>query len=277
VIDVTGAPPRDSARPERRASDRLIVALDLPTLGEAARLVDALAPYVGWFKIGSELFTAAGPEAVALVLARDRNVFLDLKFHDIPRTVAAAVAAAARLGVMMMNIHVAAGDEAMREAVHALAASFPPDNPHSSASNSPLTIPLLPQSPRARPRLLGVTRLTSIAEGQDTFAQVVEAAARSKWIGLDGVIASPREAAAIKAACGTDFLVVTPGIRPAGSADGDQRRTATPAEAVRAGADYVVVGRPVVHAEDPLSVLTRIIGEIDKALHQETRAPARNS
>jgi orotidine-5'-phosphate decarboxylase len=135
----------------------------------------------------------------------------------------------------------------------------------------------LPQSPRARPRLLGVTRLTSIAEGQDTFAQVVEAAARSKWIGLDGVIASPREAAAIKAACGTDFLVVTPGIRPAGSADGDQRRTATPAEAVRAGADYVVVGRPVVHAEDPLSVLTRIIGEIDKALHQETRAPARNS
>src|SRR3989442_12632605 len=136
VINVTGAPPRDSARPERRASDRLIVALDLPTLGEAARLVDALAPYVGWFKIGSELFTAAGPEAVTLVLARDRNVFLDLKFHDIPHPVAAAVAAAARLGVMMMNIHVAAGDEAMREAGHALAASFPPDNPHSSATNT---------------------------------------------------------------------------------------------------------------------------------------------
>src|SRR2546425_13100938 len=135
---MSGHVERVSARPERRASDRLIVALDLPTLGEAARLVDALAPYVGWFKIGSELFTAAGPEAVTLVLARDRNVFLDLKFHDIPRTVAAAVAAAARLGVMMMNMHVAAGDEAMRDAVHALAAAFPPDNPHSSANNTSL-------------------------------------------------------------------------------------------------------------------------------------------
>ena len=266
-----------SARPERRASDRLIVALDLPTLGEAARLVDALAPYVGWFKIGSELFTAAGPEAVALVLARDRNVFLDLKFHDIPRTVAAAVAAAARLGVMMMNIHVAAGDEAMREAVHALAAVFPHDNAHSAANNNAPTTSPSPQSSRVRPRLLGITRLTSIAEGQDTFAQVVEAAARAKWIGLDGVIASPREAAAIKTACGTDFLVVTPGIRPAGSTDGDQRRTGTPAEAVRAGADYVVVGRPVVDAEDPVSAVTRIIGEIDRALHQETRASTRNS
>lgn len=274
---MTSAAPRESARPERRASDRLIVALDVPTLGEAARLVDALAPYVGWFKIGSELFTAAGPEAVALVVGRDRNVFLDLKFHDIPRTVAAAVSAAARLGVMMMNIHVAAGDEAMREAVNALAAAFPRDDPQSSANNHLLMTPPTPQSPRARPRLLGITRLTSIAEGQDTFAQVVEAAARAKWIGLDGVIASPREAAAIKAACGGDFLVVTPGIRPAGSPDDDQRRTATPAEAVRAGADYVVVGRLVVHAEDPVSALTRIIGEIDRAPHQETRAPARNS
>jgi orotidine-5'-phosphate decarboxylase len=253
------------------------VALDVPTLGEAARLVDALAPYVGWFKIGSELFTAAGPEAVGLVLTRDRNVFLDLKFHDIPRTIAAAVAGAARLGVMMMNMHVAAGDEAMREAVHALAAASSRDDPPSSASDESLTRPPPRQSPRARPRLLGITRLTSIAEGQDTFAQVVEAAARAKWIGLDGVIASPREVAAIKAACGSDFLVVTPGIRPAGSADGDQRRTATPAAAVRAGADYLVVGRPVVHAEDPVSAVARIIGEIEKAFHQETQAPARNS
>lgn len=274
---MTGRVQGVSARPERRASDRLIVALDLPTLGEASRLVDALAPYVGWFKIGSELFTAAGPEAVALVLARDRNVFLDLKFHDIPRTVAAAVAAAARLGVMMMNIHVAAGDEAMREAVHALTAAFPRDDSLSSRNNNSPTTRPSPQSTRARPRLLGVTRLTSIVEGQDTLAQVVEAAARAKWIGLDGVIASPRETAAIKTACGADFLVVTPGIRPAGSPDGDQRRTATPADAVRAGADYVVVGRPVVHAEDPVSAVTRIIGEIDRALHQETRTPARNS
>lgn len=211
------------------------------------------------------------------MLARDRNVFLDLKFHDIPRTVAAAVAAAARLGVMMMNVHVAAGDEAMREAVHALAAVFPRGNSHSLANDNSQTTLAPPESPRGRPRLLGITRLTSIAEGQDTFAQVVEAAARAKWIGLDGVIASPREAAAIKTACGTDFLVVTPGIRPAGSADGDQRRTATPAEAVRAGADYVVVGRPVVQTEDPLSAVARIISEIDRALHQETRAPARNS
>jgi orotidine-5'-phosphate decarboxylase len=122
-----------------------------------------------------------------------------------------------------------------------------------------------------------VTRLTSLNEEQDTLAQVVEVAARAKWSGLDGVIASPREAAAIKTACGSDFLVVTPGIRPAGSADSDQRRTSTPAEAVTAGADYLVVGRPVVHAADPVSAVARLLEEIDAALRQETQTPARNS
>jgi orotidine-5'-phosphate decarboxylase len=259
-------------------SDRLIVALDVPTLGDATHLVDELAPHVRWFKIGSELFTVAGPLAVDLVRARDCNVFLDLKFHDIPRTVAAAVASAARLGVAMLNIHVAAGDEALREAVHALAEVSSDGDPESPVSLGSVTTQHPPRYfTRARPRLLGVTRLTSLTEEQDTLAQVVEAAARAKWSGLDGVIASPREAAAIKTACGPDFLVVTPGIRPAGSADGDQRRTATPAEAVLAGADYLVVGRPVVHAADPVSAVARLLVEIDAALRQETQAPARNS
>jgi orotidine-5'-phosphate decarboxylase len=271
-------PPRDSATPQRRVSDRLIVALDVPTLGDATRLVDELSPHVRWFKIGSELFTVAGPLAVDLVLARERNVFLDLKFHDIPSTVAAAVASAARLGVAMMNIHVAAGDEALREAVRALAEVSADENPQSSDNHDSGATPSSPRYvKRACPWLLGVTRLTSLNEEQDTLAQVVEAAARAKWSGLDGVIASPREAAAIKTACGPDFLVVTPGIRPPGSADGDQRRTSTPAEAVRAGADYLVVGRPVVKAADPISAVARLLEEIEAALRQETQAPARNS
>ncbi len=269
---------RDALRPQRRASDCLIVALDVPTLPDAVRLVDGLAPHVAWFKIGSELFTAAGPHAVELVLARDRDVFLDLKFHDIPRTVAAAVAAASRLGVAMMNIHVAAGDDALRAAVRVRDEIWLAPGPRSQvAGGTPTTRAARSQSRDTRPLLLGVTRLTSVGDGQDTLAQVVDTAARAKWSGLDGVIASPREAAAIKAACGPDFLVVTPGVRPAGSAPDDQRRTATPADAIRAGADYVVVGRPVVQAADPLAVVARILEEIDAVLRQETDASGRKS
>src|SRR5713226_8452874 len=170
---------RTSAPPQRRASDRLIVALDVPTLRDARRLVDRLAPQVAWFKVGSELFTAAGPQAVDHVLSRDRHVFLDLKFHDIPRTVAAAVAAAARLGVAMMNIHVAAGDEALRAAVRALDEIQPAPSPRSPATGGTSTTQLSPSpAPAPRPRLLGVTRLTSLDDGQDTLAQVVDTAAR---------------------------------------------------------------------------------------------------
>lgn len=251
-----GKQPHASGRVQSRgAADRLIVALDVPTLQGAVRLIDVLAAESAWFKIGSELFTAAGPSAVEMVLARERKVFLDLKFHDIPRTVAAAVAAAVRLGVAMMNVHLAAGEEALRAAVQAI---------DIAASGT-------------RPLLLGVTRLTSIADGPETVAQVVAAAVRAQRCALDGVIASPREVTAIKAACGSQFVVVTPGIRPAGSPVDDQRRTATAAEAIRAGADYLVIGRPVLEAGDPLAALRGIITEMDSAIDQEPEMSERKS
>ncbi len=259
--------PRASWRVQGRgAADRLIIALDVPTLQGAARLIDVLAAEAVWFKIGSELFTAAGPRAVEMVLARERKVFLDLKFHDIPRTVAAAVAAAVRLGVAMMNVHVAAGEAALRAAVEAIHAGRP-----VTSHQSPVTMGV------SRPLLLGVTRLTSVEDGPDTVPQVVEAATRAQQWGLDGVIASPREVAAIKAACGFQFVVVTPGIRPAGSPIGDQRRTATAAAAVRAGADYLVVGRPVLEARDPLAALRGIITEMDAVLDQGPEMSERKS
>jgi len=242
--------------------DRLIVALDVPSLEDATRVVDAVAGVARWFKVGSELFTAAGPRAVAMVQERGGRVFLDLKFHDIPRTMAAAVSAAGRLGVAMLNVHVAAGEEALRAAVAALDAGRAVTSPQS-----PATI--------GRPLLLGVTRLTSIEDRPEVMAQVVDAAARAKWCGLDGVVASAREAAAIKAACGREFIVVTPGIRPEGASPGDQRRVATPAEALRAGADYLVIGRPVLAAADPRAVVTAILDEMDTASRQEPREPIR--
>lgn len=227
--------------------DRLVVALDVPTLRDAERVVDELGPIVTWFKVGLQLFTAAGPQAVAMVHERGRKVFLDLKFHDIPRTVTAAVRSAVNLRVGMMNIHVTAGEMAMRDAVHVV----------RDAGSEP------------RPLLLGVTRLTSHQDGSEVIASVVDAAGRAKWCGLDGVIASAREAAAVKAACGREFVVVTPGIRPAGAPSEDQRRTTTPAEAVLAGANYLVVGRPVLAAADPVAVVSHIL--------QEMEAAARNS
>lgn len=243
-----------SSRSASSAADRLIVALDVPTLQEATRVVQRVREVARWFKVGSELFTAAGPSAVTMVLERGGQVFLDLKYHDIPRTVASAVGAAVRLGVAMLNVHVAAGEEALRAAVAALAAG-----PSST-----------------RPRLLGVTRLTSVEDRPAVTAEVIDAAARAKWCGLDGVVASAREAVAIKAACGPEFVVVAPGIRPGGVDAGDQRRVATPAEALRGGADYLVVGRPVVAAVDPGAAIGAILQEMDAVLHQEPHARAGN-
>lgn len=230
-----------AVEPARAAVERLMVALDVPALQDASRLLDVLASRVQWYKVGSELFTAAGPRAVEVVLAHGGSVFLDLKFHDIPRTVAAAVSAAARLGVSMLNVHIAAGEAALRAAVDAAA---------------------------SRSRVLGVTRLTSLEDGPGALADVVDAAARAKWCGLDGVVASAREVAAIKAACGREFLVVTPGIRPVGASSDDQRRHATPAVAIRAGADYLVVGRPILAAVDPLAAVSHLLQEIEAAAVQ---------
>lgn len=223
----------------------LIVALDLPALAAAEALVHRLRPITPWFKVGSMLFTRAGPDAVRRVHDAGGRVFLDLKFHDIPQTVAGAVAAAADLGVALVTVHCAAGPAALTAAVRARPAG------------SPLMV-------------LGVTRLTS--EAGRVAASVLRAALAAHAAGLDGVTASVRECARIKAACGDAFRVLTPGIRPAGATSHDQARVATPRQAVRAGADYIVVGRPIVAAADPAATAAAIWREMEVASRR--RQPA---
>lgn len=229
--------------PEREPRERLIIALDVPDLNEAERLVRLVRPHVRWFKVGSQLFTAAGPAAVAMVHAHGGHVFLDLKFHDIPNTVAGAVSSAARIGVAMTNVHVAGGELMLRAAAQAAG-----------------------QGDRSGPLIIGVTLLTSEQADAHSSQHVVDAARLAQACGLDGVVAAPLEARAIKLACGESFIVVTPGIRPESVAADDQRRTAGPAEAIRLGADYLVVGRPVTRAGDPASAVQRMISEIESGL-----------
>ena len=222
----------------------LIVALDVASEREALDMADALGDAAKRFKVGLELYTRAGPEVVRELVGRGKGVFLDLKLHDIPNTVARAVDAACALGVELATVHVAGG-RAMMAAAHDAAGG--------------------------RVRLLGVTVLTSLAPedlepvwGRPVAAlepEVVRLARVARESGLDGVVASVHEAAPIRAAVGPDLLLVTPGIRPAGADRGDQRRVATPAEAVAAGADYLVVGRPVTSAQDPVEALARVLEE----------------
>lgn len=232
----------------------LIVALDTPSLAEAEAMVDALRPEVSWFKVGLELFSAAGPAALAMVRAKGGRVFADLKLHDIPNTVRGAAAALTRAGVDMFNVHAGGGRAMMLEAAKAAAAG-------AATSGE-------------RPLVLAVTVLTSLdraawaeAFGQnvDPLAQVVRLADLARAAGLDGVVCSVREAAAVRAACGPDFAIVTPGIRPGGAALDDQARTATPAEAVRAGATHIVVGRPLARAADPRQAALSILKELEEA------------
>ncbi len=230
--------------------ERLIVALDLSSLNAAAELVTALVPAITWFKVGSELFTSAGPEAVAMIRAHGGRVFLDLKYHDIPKAVAGAVVAAARLDVEMLTVHVAGGAPMLRGAVEALNRSTGSDDRGARE--------------RSRLRLLGVTLLTSQEDGEAS-AKVLDAAQMALRCGLDGVVASAREAAAIKATCGRGFLVVTPGIRPLGAEPNDQRRVATPQEALSAGADHLVVGRPIVEAANPSRAVEEVLAEMEAA------------
>ncbi|MDR7554005.1 MAG: orotidine-5'-phosphate decarboxylase [Armatimonadota bacterium] len=220
----------------------LVVALDVPSLDGAARLLDRLRPAVQWFKVGAVLFTAAGPEAVRMVHAAGGVVFLDLKFHDIPQTMEGAVAAAADLGVALLTVHCAAGPRALEAAARAARRS-------------------------ARLRVLGVTRLTS-APGR---GGVVRAARTALAAGLHGVTAAAGEVRAVKRACGAQFLVLTPGIRPAGVDAGDQVRVATPQAAVRAGSDFLVVGRPIAAASDPLAAARAIQHEITAAWERRAR------
>jgi orotidine-5'-phosphate decarboxylase len=234
--------------------------LDFGTFSDALTLARQVADLVGLFKINVQLFTAEGPDAVRKLAKLGVGVFLDLKYHDIPNTVAGAVAAAALLpGVQLLNIHATGGLEMMRAAAGALAASTPPGT---------------------RPKLLGVTILTSM--DREALKQVgisglpktrvVSLARLSKRAGLDGVVASPREVTEIRRACGRDFLTVIPGVRPAPSEQtprrrrDDQARVATPGEAIRAGADYLVVGRPITAAPDPRAAAQAIVEEITMAM-----------
>jgi len=228
------------------SQNKIIVALDFPDAASALALVDRLDPALCRLKVGKELFTVAGPDLVRALVARGYEVFLDLKFHDIPNTVAAACRAAAGLGVWMMNVHAAGGRRMMQAASEALAE--------------------LPQ----RPLLIGVTVLTSmsaedLAETGIAAApadQVMRLAGLTQACGLDGVVCSAQEAALLRQRLGEDFRLVTPGIRPAGSEAGDQRRVMTPTQAIAAGATDLVIGRPITAAVDPVKVLQSINDEI---------------
>ena len=227
-------------------STKIIVALDYADAVSALALVARLDPALCRLKVGKELFTVAGPELVRALVARGFEVFLDLKFHDIPNTVAAACRAAAGLGVWMVNVHASGGRRMMTAAQEALAD--------------------LPQ----RPLLIAVTVLTSMSAEDlrevgvaDAPAdQVLRLARLTQACKLDGVVCSAQEAAMLRAELGTDFRLVTPGIRPAGAEVGDQRRVMTPAEALRAGASDLVIGRPITAAPDPLAALKQIQLEI---------------
>jgi orotidine-5'-phosphate decarboxylase len=233
--------------------DRVFVALDVESLEEAARLLDRLEDAVSGVKIGSQLFTSAGPAAVELAHKRGHRVFLDLKFHDIPNTVAGAVRSAARLGVYMLNVHASGGAQMMRAAAE-------------SAAQAARDFGV------ARPICLGVTVLTSLdrraleAEVGVTASidgHVLRLADAARQAGLDGCVASPQEIRRIRLALGARFAIVTPGIRPASTAAADdQKRVATPRAALEAGADYLVVGRPITAAPDPKAAAAAIIAEL---------------
>jgi len=234
---------RDEAR------GKIIFALDVDTPADVAKWAGLLAGRVGMFKIGKQLFTSLGPEVVRAVMEQGGKVFLDLKYHDIPNTVAMATLAAARLGVTFCNLHALGGYEMMAATMEALDREFPG---------------------AARPKVLAVTILTSST--QETLREVgidlpvsemvVRLAKLAQSSGIDGVVASPMETPLIREACGGNFLIVTPGVRPAFAAVDDQKRIMTPAEAVRAGADYLVIGRPIAAAKDPVAACEAIIDEI---------------
>ena len=233
--------------------DRVFVALDVESLDDAARLLDRLEDAVTGVKIGSQLFTSAGPAAVELAHKRGHRVFLDLKFHDIPNTVAGAVRSATRLGVSMLNVHASGGLDMMRAAAEAAAQAA---REFGVARPICLAVTVLTSlDRRALERELGVT-----ASIESHVLRLAEAA---RDAGLDGCVASPQEIRRVRLALGARFMIVTPGIRP-GSATGedDQKRVATPGAALAAGADYLVVGRPITAAADPRAAAAAIIAEL---------------
>jgi orotidine-5'-phosphate decarboxylase len=247
----------EGAAPTTSAAERLIVALDVATADEAREAFAALRGTAGMFKIGSQLFTAEGPSLVRELRAAGARLFLDLKFHDIPNTVAAASREAVRLGASIFDLHAAGGSEMMRRAAEA-------------ANEEAARLGVEP------PLLVGVTVLTSAdrATLEETGIgdvsierQVARLARLAAESGLGGVVASPHEIGLVRAAAGrTDFAVVTPGVRPASVSHDDQKRVMTPGEAVRAGADYIVVGRAILKAPDPTRAAREIVAEMKEAL-----------
>lgn len=237
------------------ARSRLIVALDYDRLGPAYSVAKRLAGSVGLFKVGKQLFTAEGPSAFTRLSELGPGLFLDLKYHDIPNTVACAVAAAHRLpALQMLNVHSLGGSVMMRAAARAAAEA------RRGKSQGPklLAVTLLTSHDASVLREVGLTGTPQ--------TRAVKLARLARRAGLDGVVASPREIRAIRAACGKNFLIVTPGVRPAGAALDDQHRIGTPEEAIRAGADYIIVGRPITGAPDPVAAAKAIEEEIHRGL-----------
>jgi len=230
--------------------EKLIVALDVPTFEEAKGLVGSLGEAVELYKVGSQLFTACGPKIIEYLAGQQKKIFLDLKYHDIPNTVAHAVSAAVGLkGVFMCTLHTVGGEEMLKMAVAAAA---------KQAQNIGVKAPLL----------VGITVLTSEEKRDNIHNLVMEKARLAQASGLDGVVASSQEAAMLRREFGKDFVIVTPGIRPAGADAADQKRVTTPLDAVLNGSNFLVVGRPIVQAVDPVAVARHILEEIKQAQNQ---------
>jgi orotidine-5'-phosphate decarboxylase len=226
--------------------ERLIVALDVSSGGEAQKLVARLGDAAGIYKVGLQLFTSEGPSIVTDLVASGRRVFLDLKLHDIPTTVALAVKSAAELGVHMLTVHASGGTAMLRAATEAAA---------------------------GRVNILAVTVLTSLNDEDmqeigilgRVSDQVLRMAALAQSVGCQGIVTSPRESLMVRKSLGEGFAIVTPGIRPAGAEANDQQRTATPAQAISNGASHIVVGRPITHAQDPAAAVGEIVSEMEQA------------
>jgi len=237
--------------PMNNPKDKIIFALDVEHFAEAQRWVNLLKDRIGLFKVGKQLFTHAGPKVVDMIRQKGQKVFLDLKYHDIPNTVAKAGEEATKLNVAMFNLHTLGGFEMMKKTVEA-----------SRAIAKNLGIP--------KPIILAVTILTSMDEGAlkevgvqgPLIEEVGRLASLASKAGVDGVIASPQEIGIIRERCGGKFLIVTPGIRAPSDKKDDQKRTLTPKEAISAGANYLVIGRPIKEAKDPLEAVQKIIEDI---------------
>lgn len=240
--------------------DKLIVALDVKTPDQALALVNQLRGVAGMFKVGSQLFTAAGPQIVRDIIARDSKVFLDLKFHDIPHQVAGAARAAAELGVSLFTIHASGGAEMIRRAVDAVAEV----GDKTGTRPAVLAISVLTS--------MDATTLAQIGVSSGTTESVLRLVKLAEDAGVDGVVASPQEIETIRSAVtNPKFLVVTPGIRPAQNESKDQKRVATPAAAISAGASYIVVGRPITGAPDPVAAAHQIVAEMQHAEGSQTK------